>query len=120
MRESGWTPSIVPAEADQTVYIVLDDFGRNGRAYRETDVERVDLEAVIMDMLEGQYQNPVRVVGFNTAEKWSQDVSGDVAHELRRRCDLQLRDVPSELQDFVERYESRYHDIQLPLPMRLV
>jgi hypothetical protein len=27
------------------VYIVLDDFGRNGRAYRETDVERADLEA---------------------------------------------------------------------------
>jgi hypothetical protein len=53
-------------------------------AYRETDVERTDLEAVIMDM----HQNPVRVVGFNTAEKWSQDVSGDVAHELRRRCDL--------------------------------
>ena len=88
MRESGWTPSIVPAEADQTVYIVLDDFGRNGRAYRETDVERVDLEAVIMDMLEGQYQNPVRVIGFTTAEKWSQDVSGDVAHELRRHCHL--------------------------------
>jgi hypothetical protein len=46
-----------------------------------------------MDILEGQYQNQVRVVGFNTAEKWSQDVSGDVAHELRRRCDLQHRDV---------------------------
>jgi hypothetical protein len=73
-----------------------------------------------MDMLEGQYKNPVRVVGFNTAEKWSQDVSGDVAAELRRRCDLQLRDVPFFLEEFVERYEGRYHDIQLPLPMRLV
>jgi hypothetical protein len=120
MRRSGWTPSIVPNGDDQTVYIVVDDFGRNGRAYRETDAERADLEAVIMDMLEGQYQNPVRVVGFNTAEKWSQDVSGDVAHELRRRCDLQLRDVPFYLEEFVERYEGRYHDVQLPLPMRLV
>jgi hypothetical protein len=120
MRKSNWTPSIVPDGDDQTVYIVLDDFGRNGRAYRETDVERVDLEAVIMDMLEGQYQNPVRVVGFNTAEKWSQHVSGDVAHELRRRCDLQMRDVPFHLEEFVERHEGRYHDIQLPLPMRLV
>jgi hypothetical protein len=80
MRKSSWTPSIVPNGDDQNVYIVVDDFGRNSRAYRETDVERTDLEAVIMDMLEGQYQNPVRVVGFNTAEKWSQDVSGDVAH----------------------------------------
>lgn len=120
MRRSGWTPSIVSNGDDQNVYIVVDDFGRNGRSYRETDVERADLEAVIMDMLEGQYQNPVRVVGFNTAEKWSEDVSADVAHELRRRCDLQLRGVLSNLQNFVERYEGRYHDIQLPLPMRLV
>jgi hypothetical protein len=120
MRKSSWTPSIVPNGDDQNVYIVVDDFGRNGRAYCETDVERTDLEAVIMDMLEGQYQNPVRVVGFNTAEKWSQDVSGDVAHELRRRCDLQQRDVPFHLEEFVERYGGRYHDIQLPLPMRLV
>jgi hypothetical protein len=64
------------------------DFGRNGRAYRETDVERANLEAVNHGHARRQYQNPVRVVGFNTAEKWSQDVSCDVAHELRRRCDL--------------------------------
>jgi hypothetical protein len=69
MRRSNWTPSIVPPGDDQTVCIVLDDFGRDGSAYRETDVERADLEAVVMDMLEGHYQNPVRVVGFNTAEK---------------------------------------------------
>jgi hypothetical protein len=119
MRKFSWTPSIVPDGDDQNVYIVLDDFGRRGRCYRETDVEQADLEAVIMDMLEGQYQNPVRVVGFNTAEKWSEDVSGDVAHELRRRCDLQQRDVPFYLEDFVERYEGRYHDIQLPLPLPL-
>jgi hypothetical protein len=86
MGEPGWTPSIVPKEEDdQNVYIVLDDFGRNGRAYRETDVERADLEAVIMDMLEGEYKKPVRVVGFNTADGWPQDVSGDVAQELRHR-----------------------------------
>ena len=119
MRKSSWAPSIVPKDDDQTVYLVL-DFGRNGRAYPKTDVERTDLEAVIMDLLEGQYRNPVRVVGFNTAEKWSQDVSRDVAHELRRRCDLQLRDVPFYLEEFVERHEGRYHDMQLPLPIRLV
>lgn len=28
-----WTPSIVPNGTDQTVYIVLEDFGRLGRAY---------------------------------------------------------------------------------------
>jgi hypothetical protein len=59
-------------------------------------------------------------VAINTAEKWSQDVSADVAHELRQRCDRQERDVPSGLEDFVDRHEGRYHDVQLPLPMRLV
>jgi hypothetical protein len=120
MRNSTWIPSIVPRDDDQNVYLVVDDFGRLGRAFRETDVEATDLEAVIVDMLDGQYKNPVRVVGFNTAEKWSQDVSADVAQELRRRCDLQLRDVPFFLQDFVDRYEGRHTDVQLPLPMRLV
>jgi hypothetical protein len=113
MPRTGWTPSIVPKGDDQNVYLVVDDFGRNGRVYREADV-------IILDLLKGQYKNPVRVVAFNTAEKWSQDVSADVAHEVRRRCDLQMRDVPFFLQDFVDRYEGRYHDVQLPLPMRLM
>ena len=78
MRKSNWTPSIVPNEDDQNVYLVLDDSGRNSRVYRETDVERVDLEAVIMDMLEGQYNNPIRVVGFTHRREM-------VAGRLRRR-----------------------------------
>jgi hypothetical protein len=116
MRRS---PSIVPGDEKDT-YLVLDDFGRNGRAWRETDVEDAGLETVITDLLNGEYKNPVRVVGFNTGEGWSQDVSVEVARELRLRCDDQMRDVPFFLQDFVDRYEGRYHDVQLPLPMRLV
>jgi hypothetical protein len=120
MSKAGWTPSIVPNEYDQTVYFVVDDLGRGGRVWREAAVEDTDVEAVILELLEGQYKNPIRVVAFNTAEKWSEDVSGDVAQELRRRCDHQLRDIPFFLQDFVDRHEGRFRDYQLPLPMRLV
>jgi hypothetical protein len=120
MPRIGGAPSIVPMSDDQNVYLVVDDFGRNGRAYREADVEQADLETVIIDLLTGEYKNPVRVVAFNTAEKWSQDVSADVAHELRQRCDLQMRDVPFGLEEFMDRHEGRFHDVQLPLPMRLV
>lgn len=120
MRRSSWTPSIVPNEHDQNVYLVADDFKRDGQVWREADCETTDLETVIKDLLAGQYNNPMRVVGFNTAEHWSQDVSEDVARELRRRCDLQGRDIPFFLQDFTDRYEGRYRDVQLPLPMRLV
>jgi hypothetical protein len=69
MPRTGWTPSIVPKGDDQNVYLVVDDFGRNGRAYREADVETTDLETVIADLLDGPYKNPARVVSFNTAEK---------------------------------------------------
>ena len=120
MRKSNWTPSIVPNGDDQTVYLVADDFGKNGRAWVESDYETTDLETVIQDLLAGQYTNPIRVIAFNTAERWSDDVSKDMAHELRRRCDLQMRDVPLYLHDFTDRHEGRYRDVQLPLPMRLV
>jgi hypothetical protein len=117
MRKPHWTPSIIPNDIDQTVYLVAEDFGKLGRAWREADYEATDLETVIQDLLSGQYNNPIRVVAFDTAERWSEDVSQDVAHELRRRCDLQLRDVPSSIQDFVERHEA--HDYR-QLALRLV
>jgi hypothetical protein len=107
MRKSHWTPSIIPSDNDQTVYLVAEDFGKSGRAWREADYdEATDLETVIQDLLSSQYNNPIRVVAFNTEERWSEDVSEDVAHELRRRCDLQQRNLPSSIRDFVERYEA--------------
>jgi hypothetical protein len=39
MRSSDWTPSIVPSGDHQDVCLVVDDFGRRGRAYCEADVE---------------------------------------------------------------------------------
>jgi hypothetical protein len=99
MRRSSWTPSIVPNDNDETVYLVADDFRRLGRAWREADYATTDLETVIQDLLTGQYNNPIRVVAFNTAERWSEDVSEDVAHELRRRCNLQTRDLPPTISD---------------------
>jgi hypothetical protein len=115
MRSSGWTPSIVPDGDDQTVYLLKDDLGRLGAIWPEADAETTDLEAVITDLLTGQYKDPVRVIAFNTAERWANDVSEDVAHELRRRCDLQLTDVPSSIQNFVERHEGRQDRRQLTL-----
>jgi hypothetical protein len=117
MRKSCWTPSIVSHGDDQNVYLVVDDLGRLGRVWREVDVETTELETVIQDLLEGQYSNPIGVFGFNTMDGWSRDVSDDVARELRPRCDLQLRDVPSTIQDFVERHEGRDRD---QLNLRLV
>ena len=69
----------MPNETDQTVYLVADDFGKPGRAWVEANYESTELETVIQDLLSGQYTNPIRVIAFNTAERWSEDVSADVA-----------------------------------------
>jgi len=65
MRES---PSIIPwGDLDRTVHLVLDDFGKYGWAWSETDVAHTDRDTLIRHLLEGQYSSPVRIVAFNTA-----------------------------------------------------
>jgi hypothetical protein len=117
MRRSTWTPSLVPAGDDDTVYLVAADFGRLGRAWPEADYESTGFETVVQDLLSGQYANPFRVIAFSTSERWSEDVSEDVAHELRRRCDLQMPEPPQSISDFIERHEP--HD-RRQLTLRLV
>ena len=75
-----------------------------GRAYRETDPERADLETVISDLMTGQYNNPISVIAFNAAERWAEDASEDVAREIMRRLDLAGDEVPSSLEAFMDRY----------------
>jgi hypothetical protein len=80
------SPSIAPHEHEHDVYIVLDDFGpRLGRSWREMDEHRTDRETLIRDLVEGRYNNPVRIIAFNTVEGWSREVTADIANELRRR-----------------------------------
>ena len=78
--------TLVPAHpADATVYLVLDDLGKSGRVWRETD-EHYGEADVIDDILSGQYYRPVLVVAFNTAEGWSRDVTEDMARAVADRA----------------------------------
>ncbi len=95
--------SLVP-HFDITVHIVLDDFGKAGRAYRETAEEDTNLGSVIDDLLTGQFNNPVRVVAFNTSEGWSRDVSEDVAREVIRRVAESGRRLAASSRQFVQTY----------------
>jgi hypothetical protein len=99
------SPSIVPV-SNRDTYLVLDDLGWGRLTWRETNVEDTDLKSVINVLLDGQFKNPVRVIGFNTAERWSRDVSEDIALELGRRCAQQELNVPEFLHAFVKRFES--------------
>ena len=95
-------PSLVPDNTQRDIYLVLDDFGpRLGRAWRETDEERANRSTMVRNLLEGQYENPARVVAFNTAEGWSRDVTIEIADELRRRF-FEYDEVPVSLLGFLE------------------
>jgi hypothetical protein len=74
-------------------------------AWRIPPVEDT-IECVIDDLLEGHYNNPVRVIDFDAAEKTSRDVCDEVARELRQRCQDQRREPPKLLQEFLYRRES--------------
>jgi hypothetical protein len=81
--------------------LVLDDFGKIGRAYREVDEQEADLESVIDGLIAGQYTKPVRVVAFNTSEGWARDVSEDVGWEVLRRLTREGKSVPMSTRDFL-------------------
>jgi len=112
---SGWTPPLVPKGYDKTVYIVEDDFGKLGRIYRETEANDAGAETIIADLLSGRYNNPIRIVAFNTLENWSQDASRDIAHEIQQLCDIHGQDVPEHIRDFVEMHTGPARQLTLRL-----
>lgn len=100
--------------ADQPVYLVVDRFS-SGSLYRETEIERTDLDTIINDFMTGQFNDPVRVVAFNTLEHWADDISKDVAREIQARCDIAGEPMPEHVEDFVATYAGRMRQLALPL-----
>lgn len=104
MRNS---PSIAPHDGQEDIYIVLDDFGSLGRSWRETDEAGTGRATLIRNLLDGQYESPVRIAAFNTAEGWSRDVTVDIADELRRRF-AEYDEVPELILAFMEAAINRH------------
>ena len=77
MRKSNWTSSMVPNRNDQPIY----PGGPYDCAWPETGCET------------------------RTRRSFSRTVLRTCAHELRRRCDPQGRDIPFFLQGFTDRFE---------------
>jgi hypothetical protein len=83
--------------------------GAPGSGYRE--VECTDLETIVDDLLAGQFNEPVRVLAFNTLEHWSRDLSAEVARQIQTRCDIEGGPIPEHLHDFVGRHAAAAEDI---------
>jgi hypothetical protein len=71
---------------DATLHIVLDDFGRIGGAYGETDEGEADEQTIIDHVFRGDYSRSIRVVAFNTAEGVASDVAADIARAIAERA----------------------------------
>ena len=95
------SPSIVPG-FDVEVYVVLDDYGKIGRAYREVDEAEADRASVIRRLIEGQYNNPVRIVCFNTSEGWARDVTQEIAREVKESAALKCEELSPALRDWID------------------
>jgi len=102
MRQPVAASSTVPFGADQTVYLVVDRFGQHSAIDRESEIERTDLENILIDLMAGRFHDPIRVVAFNTLEHWSKDISAEIAEEILCRCDSDGLEPPQYLASFLE------------------
>ena len=101
MRTFPSPPSLVPADRETTVCLVLDDFGSMGTAYRETDEASCDQQSVVDDLLTGQFNNPLRVVAFNTAEGWARE---DIAQLVIEAARVRNKNLSESARRFYERH----------------
>ncbi len=108
-------PSIVPAAAEDSTSSSI--AWPHGTAFAETDLDRADYETTITDLMTGQHCDPLRVIMFNPETNRSEDVSHVIAQEILRRLGLEGRDVPSVLEDFIDRHVGP--DRQLTLRLAL-
>jgi hypothetical protein len=93
---------------DTDVYIVIADFGTNGRSFLETDVTQADRATIVSNMISGEYRDPLRVVAFNTGEGWSRDVSEEIAYDVLDRA----YDADTALSAGAKRFIDRHFDDQ--------
>jgi hypothetical protein len=107
----------LPQTDDCEIYLILNDYGAQGRAWAEIDEARANREYVIRELIEGQYSGPVRIVAFNTAERWSRDASEEIADEVSKRLALRDQTASAGVEDFIARH-GQFRPFQLPLPLR--
>jgi len=103
MPRAGLMPS-AGCGTDKAVYLVVDRVGASPGLRRKTLVERTDVETIISNLIAGQFNDPLRIVAFNTLGHWSEDVSRELAEEIQARCDSDAMPVPEHIRDFVVSY----------------
>jgi hypothetical protein len=81
------------------VYQVFDDLGLSGRVWREIDGAKTGARNIAREIIDGDYQRPIKIVAVDLHENWVWDMTEDVARlviEIARAENLMLRKVTAE------------------------
>jgi hypothetical protein len=105
--------SLVP---EQDLHFVLCDFGRSGQAYVETDPTEADASTIVRNLLQGQYDRPVRILALNVEEGWVRDVSEIIAAKVQAVARFEEQELTTGTRAFIEAH-SDLTDEQQMLPL---
>jgi hypothetical protein len=89
-------------DIDQDVYLVLDNFGLRGRVWREVDEHLTNREAVIRSLGDGHYEDPERIICFNTSTGMARDVTMEIVRDVRDRADREGEERLAFLRAFID------------------
>jgi len=103
-----------PVLPEQDLHFVLCDFSRSGQAYVETDPSQADASTIVRNLLEGQYNRPVRVLALNVEEGWVRDVSEIIAAKVRDVARRDERGLTGGTCAFIDAHSEQV--LPLPLP----
>jgi hypothetical protein len=98
--------SLVPSQPGASagpVYLVVDDFGRLGRAWREIDEECTREADIVHMIVTNEFHRPVKVTAFDVEEGWARDVTEDVARAVLAEAQRRGTQLHGGALDFVER-----------------
>jgi hypothetical protein len=91
-------------------------FGRSGRSYVETDPTEADASTIVRNLLQGQYDRPVRVLALNVEEGWVRDVSEIIAAKVQDVARREEQGLTVGTRAFVEAHSERIDEQQM-LPL---
>jgi hypothetical protein len=94
-------PSIVPEEA-APIHFVLCDFGSAGRAFVEAGPEAASTATIVDDMLDGLYDQPLKVIAVDLAGARIEDVSAAIAQAVLDEAKRQDDTLSAGVRAFVE------------------
>jgi hypothetical protein len=102
--------------AEPDLHFVLCDFGRSGQAYVETDPTEADASTIVRNLLQGQYDRPVRVLALNVEEGWVRDVSEIIAAKVQDVAGREQQGLTAGTRAFIEAHADPTDEQQM-LPL---